>query len=422
MQHRLMKLSLSILPWLLLFAVTACTPEMLDQMRKTPLEQSGIAPQVPLPSQALVKEPEALPSKGLIPPTATPVKVALLLPLSGDSVAVGNAMLDAATMAISDSYLTVPSDQIHSQVVLIPKDTGNIPADSGIAVQQAIDQGATFVIGPLFSQSVNVAAPITRAHNITMLTFSNNRAVAGNGVYLFGFLPEEQVNRMAEYAYLHNYQRVALLAPNDSYGEKVKKTLVESYVLKGGVVMPAELYAPSPANIDAAVMRLAAAYNNLTEDRRFQAIFIADGGNQLKNIVTALKKSKIDLSKVKLLGTGLWDDPEIAEIPELEGAWFPSSSPEPYKIFERRFVSTYGYTPVRLASLAYDAVTLVATLTMNSPSATVVPEALTSPGGFISPANGLFRLNPDGTAERKLAIMEVSQGGFKVIDPALMNF
>jgi hypothetical protein len=40
------------------------------------------------------------------------------------------AMLDAATMAISDSYLTVPSDQIHSQIILMPKDTGQTPADT----------------------------------------------------------------------------------------------------------------------------------------------------------------------------------------------------------------------------------------------------------------------------------------------------
>jgi len=369
----------------------------------------------------IVEQPLQSP-KGVIPSTAPVIKVALLLPLSGDSVAVGNAMLDAATMAVSDSYLTVPSNQIHSQIVLMPKDTGNIPADSAKAAQEAIDQGANFIIGPLFSQSVQVVAPITRTHNINLLTFSNNRAVAGNGVYTFGFLPEEQVNRMAEYAYLHNLQRVALLAPNDSYGGKVKETLIESYTLKGGIVAPAELYAPSPGNIDAAVGRLSAAYNNLTEDRRFQAIFIADGGNQLRNIVSSLKKSKIDLKKVKLLGTGLWDDSEIAKVPELEGAWFPSSPPEPYKIFEKRFMNTYNYKPIRLASLAYDAVTLAATLTMATTNATITPEQLTSPGGFISPANGLFRLNADGTAERKLAIMEVTQGDFKVIDPALINF
>ncbi|NBO18578.1 MAG: penicillin-binding protein activator, partial [Proteobacteria bacterium] len=287
---------------------------------------------------------------------------------------------------------------------------------------QAVDQGASFVVGPLFSQSVQAVTPLLRQKQMNMLTFSNNRAVAGGGVFLFGFMPEEQVIRIAEYAYLHNLTRVALLAPNDSYGEKVKKTLMDSYARKGGTVAPAELYAPSPANIDAAVSRLAQAYSNAPEDRRFQAIFVADGGNQLKNIIISLKRSKIDLTKVKLMGTGLWDDPEIAQIPELEGAWFPSSPPDSYQVFEKRFMATYGYKPVRLASLAYDAVTLVSTIAMANPGAAITPEALTIPGGYMSPANGLFRLNADGTSERKLAIMEVRGGMFKVIDPALRNF
>ncbi len=350
------------------------------------------------------------------------MKVALLVPLSGDSVAIGNAMLDAATMAVSDSYFTAPTNRIHSQIILLPKDTGNTPADAASAAQAVIDQGATFIIGPLFSQSVNVVAPMAREHNIGMLTFSNNKAVAGNGVFLFGFLPEQQVMRMAEYAYLHNFQRIAVLAPNDSYGQKVKQTLVDVYSQKGGTVAPVELYAPSPANIDAAVARMMAAYNNNTEDRRFQAIFIADGGNQLKNIIESLKKSHIDLNRIRLLGTGLWDDPEIARIPELQGAWFPSSPPEPYEIFEKRFVATYGYKPMRLASLAYDALTLVAHLEMPTAGTGLTNAALTDPAGFAGPANGLMRLMPDGTSERKLAIMEVTPDGFKVIDPALKNF
>jgi ABC-type branched-subunit amino acid transport system substrate-binding protein len=414
-----MKLPFFTLPVIAgLLALSACeSRDFPDFTRERAAAQKKMSESAPMTVEAPVVEP-----KGVIPANTPALKVALLLPLSGDSLAVGNAMLDAATMAISDSYLTVPSNQIKSQVILMPKDTGNTPADSAKAVKQALDQGASFVVGPLFSQSVRVVAPMLKERNINMLTFSNNAAVAGNGVYLFGFLPEEQVVRVAEYAYLHNLQRVALLAPNDSYGEKVKKTLMDSYAHKGGVVAPAELYAPSPANIDAAVTRLSQAYANLPEDKRFQAIFIADGGNQLKNIIISLKRSKIDLTKIKLLGTGLWDDPEIASMPEMEGAWFSSSPPDSYQVFEKRFVATYGYKPVRLASLAYDAVTLVSTIAMANPGAAITPEALTVPGGFMSPANGLFRLNADGTSERRLAIMEVSGGSIKVIDPALRNF
>jgi branched-chain amino acid transport system substrate-binding protein len=405
-----MKLSLSMLSGLALL-LAGCT---------VPPAPTVPTKHLPKPPGLMAEIPES-PNKGLIPTTAVPVKVALLLPLSGDSAAVGNAMLDAATMALSDSYFTAPSDSIHSQIILLPKDTGNTPAEAIKSAQEAIQQGATFIVGPLFSQSATAIAPIAREHNVRLLTFSNNSAVAGNGVYLFGFMPEQQVVRMAEYAYLHNLQRVAALVPNDAYGQKVKDTLVATYTQKGGIVSPAELYAPSPANIDAAVGRLAAAYNNNTEDRRFQAIFVADGGAQLKNIIESMKRNHIDMKKVKLLGTGLWDDPAIAKMPEMQGAWFPSSPPAPYAIFENRFVSTYGYKPVRLASLAYDALTFTAAITMPN-DGLITDMSLTAPQGFNGPANGVFRLKADGTVQRKLDVMEVTPEGFKVLDVAPPTF
>lgn len=359
-------------------------------------------------------------SRGAIAPDTPSLKIALLIPLSGESAAVGNALLDAATMALYDSYVSVPSGQIHTQLVIIPKDTGSNTADTMKAARQAIEQGATFIIGPLFSQSVTALKPILKEKNIAMLSFSNNKAVADANIYTFGFLPEQQVQRIAEYAYLNNLQRVAILAPNDAYGEKVRDTLSEIYTKKGGQAAPAELYAPSQANIDAAVARIAGAYNNAPEDRRFQAIFIADGGSQTRNILKALSRNNINLKKIKLLGTGIWDDEELTKIPEMEGAWFPSSPPDIYRVFEKRFITTYGYKPARLAGLAYDAVTIAAQIAMSGNG--ISASALTDPKGFFTPADGLVRLSPKGQSDRKLAVMEVTPQGFKVIDRPLRSF
>lgn len=381
-------------------------------------------PRQPLPSTPpLTQGADVVVPKGTIPDTANKIKVALLLPLSGDSANIGNSMLDAASLALYDSYLAVPPEQIKTQVVLIPKDTGNTPAEAAVAAQQAIAQGASLIIGPMFSQSVTAVAPIAKAHNINMITFSNNKAVAGDGVYVFGFLPELQVKRTAEYAFLHNYPRVAVLAPNDAYGMKVSDTLKEIYRQKGGLASPIVPYSPSPANIEAAVARLVASYSNTPEERRFQAIFLADGGYQLKTIIEAMKRNNLDFKKIKLLGTGLWDSEEIPKIPEMSGAWFSSSPPEAYRVFERRFVTSFGYKPARLSSLAYDAVGLAAVIAMSKEGANPVDkEALTNPKGYISPANSLFRFMPDGTAERRLAIMEIAPGEFKVIEAADKTF
>ncbi len=118
----------------------------------------------------------------------------------------------------------MPSSRIHSEIVLRPKDTGNHSRRCGARGQGSHrPKGAQFIVGPLFSQSVSTVAPIAREHHINILSFSNNKAVAAEGVYLFGFLPEQQVARVADYAFLHNLTRVALLAPNDAYGQKLRK-------------------------------------------------------------------------------------------------------------------------------------------------------------------------------------------------------
>ncbi len=408
-----MALKKSLFIFASLLALASCVPS-------GPTNKVSMAKRAAAAAPLTVEEERPNLSLGSIPPNIPSIKVALLVPLSGESASVGNAMFDAATMALYDAYVATPSDQIKAQIVIIPKDTGVTSAETVKAAQQAIEQGATFIIGPLFGQSVTALKPVLKEKNVTMLSFSNNKAVAAPGAYTFGFLPEQQVERIAEHAYLNKLQRVALLAPNDAYGEKVRDTLSEIYLRKGGLLAPAELFAPSQANIDAAVSRIAGAYNNTPEDRRFQAIFIADGGGQMKNIIKSMHKNNINLQKLKLLGTGVWDDEELAKMPEMKGAWFPSSPPEPYDVFEKRYTTTYGSKPVRLAGLAYDAVTVVARIAMAGNG--ITDAALTDPKGFNTPSGGLVRLTSAGVSDRKLAIMEVTPDGFKVIDRAPRSF
>ncbi len=359
---------------------------------------------------------------GVIPDGATPIKIGLLLPLSGDSATVGNSMLDAAMLALNDQYMSVPSEHIQSQIILMPKDTGNSANSAAAAAEAVINDGANFIVGPLFSQAVTAMKPIVKARNVPVISFSNNKVVAEPNIFTYGYLPEQQVSHIAEYAYLYNFQRVALLAPNDAYGQKVRDELSTIYSKKGGFVSPVELYAPSQANIDAAVARLMAGYNNTSNDKRFQALFLADSGYNIKNIVTALDRNNFDFSKIKIFGSGLWDDPEISNNTQLLGAWFPGAPQEPFHVFEKRFTAAYGYKPTRLASLSYDVISLLVSVSMDSKSDIIDVQKLLNKDGQIGPANGLYRLLPDGGSERKLSIMEITPTGFKVVEPSLKTF
>src|SRR3546814_12095909 len=67
-----------------------------------------------------------------------------------------------------------------------------------LPISQLLAEGAQIIIGPVFSSSTAAVAPLAQARGVKVLSFSTDRAVAGNGVYLLGFTPDQQVERSEE--------------------------------------------------------------------------------------------------------------------------------------------------------------------------------------------------------------------------------
>jgi hypothetical protein len=124
---------------------------------------------------------------------------------------------------------------------------------------------------------------------------------------------------------------------------------------------------------------------------------------------------------VQFIGTGQWDYPGIGSEKALVGGWYPAPDPKGWSKFAASYTKTYGDTPPRLASLAYDAVSLAVSLSQNSPGQRYTESQLTRGSGFAG-VDGLFRLLPNGTSERGLAILEVREGGPQVLQPAPNSF
>lgn len=421
----------SALSGFFLLALAACAPEKLQSTERVTTTPPGSAFSAPAPSLTgtdsfASQQASALPPPAPVPPSTLEtaasripanvpqVKVALLVPLSGESQALGQAMLDAASLALYDQYIALKSSEISARVVLVPKDTGSGPSTAVVAANQAVEQGVSLIIGPVFSSSVSSIAPIAAKANIPVLSLSNNKTVAGPNVYVYGFLPEQQVARAADFAAMRNVAAMGALVPNDAYGNTVSATLKNILNSKGVRVEPVEVYARSPVNLDAAVIRLKEGYDKTP----FTALFLAEGGDQLKLILKTLKNRQLDKNTFRLIGTGLWDEDEIKRNPEMVGSWFASSPPALYEQFEKRFELVYGYKPKRLAGLAYDAVALASSLALVGGGPNYAPFTMTRKEGFIGPANGLYRIRNDGTTERALSVMEIEAGGYKVLDAA----
>ncbi len=387
-------------------AIAACTPR---PEAPPPAPPMIAVPQGPIASNPLDRDqPNYLRLPGLAD-GATPVRVGIILPFTSSSAGTRNlaaSMLKAAELAMFAAG--------NRNILLMTADEGNGGARAADAAQQLLGQGAEVIVGPLFGPSVAAVAPIARDRAVPVLAFSTEKSVAGNGAYLLSFLPQNEVRRVIAYAAANGHRQFAALVPQTAYGDVTKAAFNDSVAASRGTVVDVESFPPNAS----AVAGPASAVAKSGAD----AVLIAQGGVILRAIAPTLSLDGATRDKVKLLGTGLWDDDKaIARESSLQGSWYAAPAPNADAAFVDKYRAAFGTAPAQIASLAYDAVSLVALLSQGPAYHRFTAAALADPNGFAG-VNGIFRFNNDGTSERGLAVLEMTPSGPVVVSPAPTTF
>src|SRR5450830_1983296 len=337
------------------------------------------------------------------------VRVGLILPLSapGNAGVAATSMKNAAEMALAEFK--------EPNIQLLVKDDAGTPQGAQLGAQQAIDEGAEIIIGPLFAQSVSAVGAVARTRNIPVIAFSTDASVAARGVYLLSFLPESDVKRIVDYAISKGKRSFAALLPDNAYGAVVEAAFQQEVARRGGRVLVLEKYPLDPGKMAEPARRVAQAAAQV------DSIFIPDGADAVPQVVQALTASGVNLKRVQLLGTGLWDDPRVFSTAALDGGWYAAPESSGFRNFSGRYRARYGQDPVRTATLAYDAVALVAALVKTQGAQRFSEQVLTTSSGFAG-IDGVFRFRPDGTNERGLAVLRVAPSGGQAVSPAPKTF
>jgi ABC-type branched-subunit amino acid transport system substrate-binding protein len=399
----------------LLAALAACGSGISSQSAATkppPTAADQNAPPEPAPAP-IAPVTQETPAAAATPPASTRTygTAAILLPMTGPAASTAAALFNAAQLAlfeVADKSFT-----------LVPYDTKGTPEGAAAAAQQAVANTPDIILGPLFATEVTAAAPLARQAHIPIITFSADRTVAGAGVYVMGFLPGAQGLRVAAYAARHGKPRLAILAPSNDYGQRVAQEVANGSGSLGILLAGTQYYDEASLDLTAPIRRLMKASTN--GDVGFDAVLLPDEGQRLRSVASSLALNGIDLTRVKLLGTMLWSDSNPSAEPALLGGWYPMPATAAHADFNKRYAKTFGAQPPRIASLGYDAMALAAVLARKTPR-DFSDNALTNQSGFAG-VDGLFRLLPDGTAERGYAIDEVGTNGtVQEVDPAPTSF
>ena len=358
------------------------------------------------------------PQEGMILPQAKgetfgtgPVRVALLLPLTGDGAlaGVGTSMANASKLAID---FIATSTTIPDNITVVLKDTGTSAGGAASAASQALSEGASLILGPLRADQVTAAGKVARAAGIPLIGFSNNSGVAGPGVYLLNVLPEVEARRSLRYVAGKGRQSFAAIFPTTDYG-RIQQSAFQQAVADLGLGARAVYTYSSEAEARAAVQQVAP----LLQAGQIDALFLPDRATA-PSFGILLEQAGVPRGKVQIIGSADWNaDVNIGSTPYLTGAVFPAVDDVGYQALRKEYEAKFGKTPHALATIAYTATILANASSLSMGTPRYDRAQLTLSAGF-NGRDGIFRFLPDGRSEYALVMKEVTSGGSKVVDAA----
>jgi branched-chain amino acid transport system substrate-binding protein len=338
-----------------------------------------------------------------------PVRVALLLPLSGDGAlaSVGVSMANAAQLAMD--YVQ-NSPKIGDNITLVLKDTGASANGAAQRASEAVSEGSSLILGPLKGDQVLAAGAVAKSAGIPLIGFSNNTGAASPGVYLLNVLPEVEVRRSLGYAQGLGKKAVVAIFPNTAFG-RIQQGAFQQTVADLGLTPLAIYNFGSDAEARDVLEQLMPQLKSGAVD----TLFIPDRATA-PGFATILAQAGVPPGKVLIVGSADWDtDTTITATPALFGAIYPAVDDTGYRALMPEYTAKFGTRPHPLATIAYTAAILANASSLSLATPRYDRQRLTSPGGF-NGRDGVFRFLPDGRSEYALIIKQVASGGAQRVD------
>jgi ABC-type branched-subunit amino acid transport system substrate-binding protein len=284
---------------------------------------------------------------------------------------------------------------------------------------QAANEGAAIILGPFFALEANAAGAAVASRGINVLSFSNNPDVAGGNVFILGQTFDSTARRLASYAVGRGIDRIMIVHDPDPAGQIGMAAIQGAIASAGGTVAAVGTYEYSQNGIIQAVPGIAAS----AKSSGAKALFLtADNAGALPLLSQLLMENGVNPESFQFIGLARWDIPAATlALPGVQGAWFALPDPATNQQFQARYAEAYGEAPPIYAGFAYDGIAAIGAVARSGGGASLSAESLTQSAGFVG-VGGIFRLRPDGTTDRGLAVAQILDKQLVIIEPAPTNF
>jgi hypothetical protein len=219
-----------------------------------------------------------------------PINIGILMPLTGINAHVGQRAATMIELGLEDG--------LEGNIKVMTYDIADDDKTT-LAVNRLKSRGTNLVLGPIFSLNSSDIASRIASQNITMITLSNNPALAKNGVYVFGHSPAKQTERMINYMLDNGFKDFIVMLPAGKYSQELTQIIGSIVTDNGGKLAHSEFYTSREESIHVAVdniAKLVANINELEETSHKPVLYISDDAVELENVVSELKKHNLDVT------------------------------------------------------------------------------------------------------------------------------
>ncbi len=346
--------------------------------------------------------------------TSAPVPVALLVPKgsaqAGDNI-LAQSLENAARLAMAD----LQGVKIDLRVY----DTAGNAATAAAAATQAVDDGARIILGPVYAEAANAAGLAAAQRKINVLAFSNNPGIAGGNVFILGPTFGNTATRLTGFAASRGKKNILVVHSNDLAGQTGRDAIRAAAARSGARVAGDVGYDLSQQAVIQSVQTIKGTVQSSGADAVF---FTASTAGALPLLTQLLPETGVNPQTTQFIGLTRWDIPaQTLALPGVQGGWFALPDPGKSDQFRSRYQAAYGTPPHPIGGLAYDGIAAIGALVGAGKSDALTASALTQGAGFQG-VGGIFRLRPDGTNQRGLAVATIQERQVVVIDAAPASF
>jgi len=192
----------------------------------------------------IAQQPEAL---------GRPTQIAVIVPMTGRFAKAAEAVWDGLLTA----YYSDNQQNYHPELRFY--DEGEDPQQIQAIYQQAVDDGADFVIGPLNKDAVTNLAHYDRIQGGVLALnygdFGPNDSIPNN-FFQMSLSPEQEAVHVAEHAWLDGHTRAAAIYPDSDWGKRVYDAFKTRWEELGGTIVEYQTYDMKKSDYAVPIKRL----------------------------------------------------------------------------------------------------------------------------------------------------------------------